>query len=124
MQNTLCITTMNLRKAIGNSDTGIVALPLFDTEKTIYEQFLKFHREYPIVYRLFEQFSLQLLSKGYKKIGSKMIMERIRWEYITQSMDEQGFKINNNYTCHYARLFMKNHPEYKDCFETRTIKRA
>lgn len=86
------------------------------------EQFLQFHAQYPIVYSLFKRFALRLLKAGHKKIGSKMIIERIRWEVTTNSIDEEGFKINNNYTPHYSRLFMKDHPQYGDCFYTKNLK--
>ena len=90
--------------------------------KTIADKFAAFHDAYPNVYVLFERFSLQLLMSGHKKIGAKMIMERVRWECATGSNDETGYKINNNYIAHYARLFIKRNPEYKECFETRVLK--
>lgn len=96
-------------------------LGLFDGGN-MHEQFLNFHQQFPQVYVLFERFALRLLRMGHKKIGSKMIIERIRWEVATGSRDVDGFKINNNYTAYYARMFMDNNKEYKDCFETRTIK--
>jgi len=102
--------------------TEIPQLELFNSAATIYQRFLDFHIKYPIVYRLFENFSFQLINKGHKHLGAKMIMERIRWECATQSKDELGFKINNDYIAHYARLFIKNNPQYKEYFEFRTIK--
>lgn len=86
------------------------------------EQFVKFHQQFPQVYVMFERFALHLLNRGRTKIGSKMIIERIRWEVTVNSRDVDGFKINNNYTAYYARMFMDNHKEYPECFETRTIK--
>lgn len=115
---------MNLRTAIQTDNNDGPQLDLFDPASSVHEQFLRFHLKYPQVYRFFEKFAKQLLDRGHKKIGSKMIVERIRWEVATESMDADGFKINNNYTCHYSRLFMKNNPQYGDCFETREIKRA
>jgi|SRR5579871_1937002 len=87
-----------------------------------YKRFLDFHIKYPQVYILFEKFAKMLIEKGHKKLGSKMIIERIRWEIATGSKDQDGFKINNNYTAHYSRLFIKNNPQYKEYFEFRTIK--
>jgi len=115
---------MNLSEAIQTHNESIPQLDLFNTLGTQYERFLRFHIKYPQVYRLFEKFAKQLIEKGHKTLGSKMIIERIRWEVATQSMDADGFKINNNYTCYYSRLFMKNNPVYGECFETREIKRA
>lgn len=87
-----------------------------------YLKFLVFHSEHPVVYRLFEKFALQLIANGQEKLGAKMIIERIRWEMSTNSKDTAGFKINNNYTCYYSRLFIKNHPQHSEKFEFREIK--
>lgn len=92
-------------------------------EQSNYKRFLDFHVLHPQVYRLFEKFALQLIERGHKKLGAKMIMERIRWEITTGSKDNDGFKINNNYTAYYSRLFIKNNPQYRDYFEFREIRK-
>lgn len=116
---------MNEGITIENPVTGKEQqLDLFNANSSQYLSFLRFHEQYPQVYRLFEQFAKQLLDKKWEKVGSKMIIERIRWEVATGSKDEDGFKINNNYTCYYSRMFMQNNPQYGQCFETREIKRA
>ena len=96
---------------------------LFVLRPSVYKRFLDFHIKYPTVYLLFERFSLQLIAAGQKKLGAKMILERIRWEIITGSKDEEGFKINNNYTAYYSREFIKHHPQYRDYFEFRVIRK-
>lgn len=106
-----------------NAHADDVQLDMFITNKRgIYNRFLDFHIKYPTVYRLFEKFAIQLIEHGHTKLGAKMIIERIRWEYATDSKDEHGFKINNDFTAHYARWFIKLHPEYKNYFEFREIK--
>lgn len=92
-------------------------------ERSYYKKFLDFHIVHPQVYILFDRFAKQLAERGHKRLGAKMIMERIRWEISTGSKDHDGFKINNNYTCYYSRLFIKNNPDYKDHFEFREIRR-
>lgn len=100
-----------------------LSLQLFEqTERTIYKRFLDFHIKFPQVYIYFEKFSIQLIKSGRNKLGAKMIIERIRWEVATNSKDEHDFKINNSFIAHYSRLFVKNNPEYRDCFEFRVIK--
>jgi hypothetical protein len=96
---------------------------LFDFGPSIYRQFTAFHKKYPQVYLLFEKFALQLIKAGKIKLGSKMIIERIRWEIATGSQDDDGFKINNNFTAYYSREFAKKHPEYEEYFDFRTIRR-
>lgn len=90
--------------------------------KTITEAFAKFHKENPKVYQLFKEYFFFLHKrKGWQRVGAKLIMERIRFEYLIITSDP-NFKINNNFTTHYARLFVKEHPEYKKCFVFRKVK--
>lgn len=113
-----------MQTSICNTAITQPGLNLFgDYNKTIQERFVKFHQEYPKVYDLFKAFAIQLIKKGHKKVGARMIIERIRWEFATgDSKDEMGFKINNYFIAHYARLFIQQHPEYKEFIETRTIR--
>ena len=102
----------------------IIQGDLFVMGKSNYKDFLYFHTKYPQVYLLFEKFAMQLISVGHKKLGAKMILERIRWEISTGgAKDDDGFKINNNYTAYYSRQFIKNNPQYEDYFEFRVIRK-
>lgn len=76
-----------------------------------------YDRENPQIWQYFKQFSLQMLNRGYKRIGSKMIFERIRWE--TMITGDGTFKVNNNYTPYYARKFERLFPEYEGVFAKR-----
>lgn len=71
----------------------------------------------PEVWRYFKLFSFQMIDRGYKRIGSKMIFERIRWE--TMITGDGTFKINNNYTPYYARKFEQEFPEHSGIFAMR-----
>ena len=82
--------------------------------------FAQFDRDHPEVYKYFCKFTKQAIAKGYKRIGAKMITERIRWEVMLE-YGEREFKINNNYTSRYARKFMKEHNS-PDLFEVRALK--
>lgn len=107
------------------SSTGpetVIQSELFVMGKSNYKNFLHFHTKFPVVYLLFEKFAMQLLQAGKKKLGSKMIMERIRWEISLEARDDEGFKINNNYTAYYSRHFVKLHPQHEDKFEFRVIR--
>lgn len=100
-----------------------VQFNLFAEQNSVYVRFTKFHTQYPKVYELFKAFALDLIRKGHTRIGARMIIERIRWEFATGSKDDMGFKINNDFICHYARLFINEHKEYAEYFDTRQIKR-
>jgi hypothetical protein len=91
-------------------------------KRDIKTRFDAFHAEHPRVYMLFSIFALQLLQRGHTKIGAKMIMERVRWECFTGSKDMHGYKINNDFIAHYARLFVDEFPQHKECFEFRILK--
>lgn len=98
-------------------------------QKSINERFVAFHQQNPRVYELFVAFAKQLIKRQIEnpkvevvRIGAKMIIERIRWEMATGSIDEMGFKINNDFIAHYARLFMAEYKQYNGCFETRGIR--
>lgn len=114
---------MNTVATIRDPELPPVQTELFSIGRSNYLKFLDFHTKYPTVYRLFEKFALQLIQAGHKKMGSKMIMERIRWEVFVDAKDKDGFKINNNFTAYYSRMFIKNNPQYKDYFEFREIRK-
>jgi hypothetical protein len=66
---------------------------------------------------LFCRFTFDAIRAGRKRIGAKMIAERIRWE--TQVLGDGKFKFNNNYTAGFARMFMERYPEHDGVFATR-----
>ena len=88
---------------------------------SIESNFRKFHRENPIIYKLFKQFTFQAINRGHKKLSSEMIINRIRRETSIVSNDKD-YKINNNYKPFYSRLFMNEHPDYQDFFYRRSSK--
>lgn len=116
---------MNLAATIQTAGPELEAVQgeLFVMGKSIYKDFLHFNQKYPQVYLLFEKFAMQLIHAGKMKLGAKMILERIRWEITTGSKDEEGFKINNNFTAYYSRWFIRNHPQYAEYFEFRVIRK-
>lgn len=88
-------------------------LTLFDNN-TIVDRFATFHKNNPRVYLLFCKFCKQLLDEyEFKRIGARMVMERVRWECFTSGRDERGYKINNYFIAHYARKFLSENPQYE-----------
>jgi hypothetical protein len=80
-------------------------------------KFEEYHRDNPQVYEMFKRFTFEKISRGAKHVGAKAVLERVRWE--TSVSGDDGFKVNNNYTAAYARLFAKDFPQHKDLFRTR-----
>ena len=88
-------------------------------------RFMEFHRSNPVVYRLWDQFTNEAIAKGHKRVGSQMIIERIRWEttinIVDARPDGEALKINDHHKPYYARLWMKNNPSHKGVFGIRSV---
>jgi len=88
---------------------------------SIRDGFTKFHKENPHIYTAFKNQAMIAISAGRKKMSSKLIINWIRWnEYLKTS--DKNFKINDAYQSYYARLFVKDHPEYESVFEFRKLR--
>ena len=85
------------------------------------DKFNDFHRDNPGIYQLFKKFAFQLIDAGCKRLGSKQIIERIRFETAIKTQGDPDFKINNNHTCFYSRLFCNDHPEHLSKFSFKLI---
>lgn len=87
------------------------------------EKFEEFHRLNPQVITALEQMTRDLVNRGRRKIGIKMLFEVLRWNYYMETSDPNSdFKINNNYAPYYARLIIERNPQWEDVFELRTIR--
>ncbi len=82
--------------------------------------FLLWHRANPDVWAEFEKITLDLINKGRKHYGAKAIMEVIRFNRAIGGGRE--FKINNNFTAYYVRVFEEKYKIHKGFFETRELK--
>lgn len=76
-----------------------------------------YHNLNPAVWKGFESCAKKLLAEGKRKIGAKLIAERLRWfrEHDSAIMHA----VNNNFTAMYARIFVAKYPQYRDRFELR-----
>lgn len=79
----------------------------------------KFHEAHPRVWELFNKFTQDRISKGFKNYSVNAIFERIRWETDTGGNGKDVFKLNNNYRAFYARAWMKAYPKHKGFFRLR-----
>jgi len=84
-------------------------------------QFVAFHADHPEVYALFKRFTFEAIRAGWQRIGAKMIWERMRWFAAVEAGDGE-YRLNNNFTAYYARLFMQDHPEHVGLFECRSTR--
>lgn len=83
---------------------------------TVTERFEKYHRENPHVYAMFKKFALQSASRR-SRFSARAVFHRMRWQSMIEGNDE--FKINNNYSPYYARLFEQEYPDLAGFFEKR-----
>ena len=84
------------------------------------DQFKEYHADNPQVYELFKRYAFQLINRGFQHYSSKSLFERIRWHNSVEVVNS-SFKLNNNYTAYYSRLFAKDFPEHASFFQTRDL---
>lgn len=87
----------------------------------LWSKFEKWHFANFHVWQLFRTYADQVRATGRSKYSARAIIHRIRWhvEIDTNSVDE--FKINNNWSPYYARLYMYMFESAKGFFELRPI---
>ena len=73
-----------------------------------------------MIYAEFEKIAMQLINRGYKRLSSKFICEIIRYNTMISAKDD-NFRINNNYTADYARLFEMTNKQYFGYFSKRLL---
>jgi hypothetical protein len=82
-------------------------------------QFRAFHRANPRVYELFVRFTQRAIQRGHRNLSADMILHRVRWETAIETHGADEFKINNNFSAFYARMFMRDYPRHDGFFRTR-----
>ena len=98
-------------------DLGTPDHPLSRMEAAFWE----FHLENPVIYELFDKFTRQSIAAGRKHFSHVIVVERIRWATMVETIHKDDFKINNNHRAYYARLWMRNNPSYEGFFRTREV---
>lgn len=91
------------------------------TTSQVMHDFEKYNEENPHVYRLFEQFAMQVVKAGRHHYGAWAIVARIRWHLDIEVRMTDDFKINNNFTAIYARMFRTAFPSVENIFELRRM---
>ena len=81
-----------------------------------------YHQNNPRVYQLICTYADIAIKSGYTDhYAIATIWERIRWEIMVVTKDE-NFKMPNNHRAYYARLWNKDHPQYPDYFRTAELR--
>ena len=92
--------------------------------KTIKQAFDEFHSKNPKVYKLFCEQCFRAIQRNRKKLSSKQILGFIRWEISLETESDDGFKINDAFTSHYSRLFVKDYPQHIEIFNFRGLRQS
>ena len=97
-------------------------LGLFGSTK-LRREFEAFHRDNPSVWLLFERFTYAVIRRGHKRYSARTVIHRIRWHTDVETTTyATGFKINNNHSPYYSRMWDEKHPEHAGFFEQRIVK--
>lgn len=91
---------------------------------TLTDKFNQYHKDNPQVYELFKRFTFMAIKRGHNRLSAWMIANRIRWETSIETFSVDEYKISNDYIALYARMFMRDHPQYDGFFKTKEMKRA
>lgn len=107
-------------------DMHPLVTPTTHAGATIAERFDAFHQANAWVLDALEQMTADLIRRGRHRVGMKMLVEVIRWNYArhTSTQNSGDFKVNNDFTSRYARLILDRHPEWHGVFETRELRAA
>lgn len=87
------------------------------------EDFEKFDREHPEVYRKFCQLAFQLIEARHRHYSADAICHVIRFHTDLRGDPRDEWKINNTHVAYLARKFAKDNPAYADFFRFRTAGR-
>ena len=90
-------------------------------DNELYLQFQQYNKKNPYIYELFKKYAFETISKSFSNFGAHTIIHRIRWYTEVESAGD-AFKINNNYSAYYSRLFMEEFPQHNGFFRTRKVK--
>lgn len=82
--------------------------------------FERFHYDNPHVYLLFDKFARQVLQAGYRRYSADAVIHRIRW-HTSVVAKNADFRISNNHSPYYARLWMRDNPQHAGLFQLRPV---
>lgn len=89
--------------------------------------FINYHSNNLWIWESFEKTALAEVTSGRKKMGAKELFEKLRRDNSGGSTPDlftsaKEFKLNNNYTALYARLFILKFPQHKEAFSLKELK--
>lgn len=76
------------------------------------------------IFQHFESVARQVYAKGRRRYSARRILEDMRYDTPLTETGNSGWKLNNDHTPDFARLYLLLHPEQKGFFELRERKAA
>jgi hypothetical protein len=83
--------------------------------------FQQYDQDNPHIWELYKAIAIDLIQRGMRKLGSKRIVEEIRWHHSVRT--NEPYKVSNNFTAMYARKFVNEFPQYGHMFDFKPLRR-
>ena len=87
--------------------------------RNIEQDFWRYDRENPKVYRMIVNLARTVRAAGYEHYSMDAIFHRLRWHYNIENKSTEPFVLNDHFTSFYARLVMSREPDLADFFSIR-----
>lgn len=85
------------------------------------QEFWLFHNDNPNVYQLLCKSAQEVIDKNYSQFAIACLWEHMRWE-LTVVTGDVNFVLPNNHRAYYARLWLRDHPEFPKFFKTTMLR--
>lgn len=86
---------------------------------SIWKRFERWHNKNPQGWDLFVRFANEAIAAGRSRFSAGTIVDRIRWYTNVEMKAVDEYKINNDWSACYARLFIRMYPQHKKLFALR-----
>lgn len=86
----------------------------------ILDAFIRYHKDNPKVWELFQQFSFEVINAGFENYSAWAISQRIRWHTTIETKGDD-VKLSNNFIAYYSRLFHVAHPKHDGFFKNKKL---
>jgi hypothetical protein len=96
-----------------------VRRPAPERGEPIEEQFWRYHKAHPEVYRAFVETARLLKERGERRLSARAIFEYLRYRSLLDmrsGAEAQAYKVRNAFSPYYARLLLVQYPEFAGRF--------